>query len=400
MTTIDTLSERSRGMRDLLPAEMRAFRRVEDAFRAATSRWGYEEIRTPTIETYSLFTAAGALTPQMLSRVYSFLDWDGWSGERVVLRPDSTIPVARAATEGGLQLPARVSYVQNVFRFSESEDREEWQCGVEYLGAPPSLGDLEVAAVGCETLESLGLKPVVRIGHVGVSRAAVHAMYSDDDERRALLEQVTTHGLSALAEDAGRAPGLSAFVAAALQPAHSPVLIQNLKSLAASVLPVAVGALEETAGVAQALTESGRAVVIDFAMPRDFEYYTGVVFEFHAEGGSWGRGGRYTPSGIEAPATACGVGLSLDRLARHVEPSTRRRTSVAVIPVRPADLSGAVAVARALHRSGIAAALADGNSAHALTVRVEGERLITQTPDGEQQMRTLDDLVGLLVQYK
>ena len=46
-------------MRDLLPTDMRAFRRVEDAFRAATSRWGYEEVRTPTIETYSLFTVAG-----------------------------------------------------------------------------------------------------------------------------------------------------------------------------------------------------------------------------------------------------------------------------------------------------------------------------------------------------
>jgi histidyl-tRNA synthetase len=109
MTTIDVPpTQRSKGMRDLLPAEMRAFRRVEDAFRAAASRWGYEEIRTPTIETYSLFTAAGALTPQMLSRVYSFLDWDGWSGERVVLRPDSTIPVARAVTEAALAMPARV----------------------------------------------------------------------------------------------------------------------------------------------------------------------------------------------------------------------------------------------------------------------------------------------------
>ena len=32
-------------------------------------------------------------------RVYSFLDWDGWSGERVVLRPDSTIPTARLYVE-------------------------------------------------------------------------------------------------------------------------------------------------------------------------------------------------------------------------------------------------------------------------------------------------------------
>ena len=401
MTTIETsTSLRSRGMRDLLPSDMRAFRRVEDAFRAAASRWGYEEIRTPTIETYSLFTAAGALTPQMLSRVYSFLDWDGWSGERVVLRPDSTIPVARAAVEGSLELPARVCYVQNVFRFHESDDREEWQCGLEYLGAPPALGDLEVAAVGCETLESLGLKPVVRIGHVGVSRAVVQAMSTSDDDRQTLLDRVTDDGLSALRDDAGRVPGLAAFVAAALQPAASPVLIENLKSLAAAVLPAAVGALEETAGVAGALTESGRAVVVDFAMPRDFEYYTGVVFEFDADGTAWGRGGRYTPAGIEAPATACGLGLSLDGLARQVQTSTRRRTSVAVIPEQPEDLSRAVAVARALHRGGIAAALANGEGDHALTVRVSGDRMTTHTPDGEHQMRALDDLVGLLVQYK
>ena len=56
---------------------------------------GYEEIRTPTIEPLHLFTATSALSPQALDRVYSFLDWDGWSGERVVLRPDATVSVAR-----------------------------------------------------------------------------------------------------------------------------------------------------------------------------------------------------------------------------------------------------------------------------------------------------------------
>jgi len=78
----------ARGMSDMLPRDMRAFRRVEDAFRTAASRWGYGEVRTPTLESYSLFTEAGALTTDMLSRIYTFLDWDGWSGERVVLRPD------------------------------------------------------------------------------------------------------------------------------------------------------------------------------------------------------------------------------------------------------------------------------------------------------------------------
>ncbi len=144
MTTAGDLQPRSaRGMNDLLPDDMRAFRRVEDAFRAAASRWGYGEVRTPTLESYSLFTEAGALTTEMLSRVYTFLDWDGWSGERVVLRPDSTVPVARAAAEHGISLPARLFYVQNSFRFASGETgAETWQCGLEYIGAPALLGDL------------------------------------------------------------------------------------------------------------------------------------------------------------------------------------------------------------------------------------------------------------------
>src|SRR5216684_4571101 len=88
-------SMRSNGMRDILPADMERFRRIELTFRDVCLGWGYEEVRTPTIEHLYLFTSAGTLSPQMLDRVYSFLDWDGWSGERVGLRPDSTIAVAR-----------------------------------------------------------------------------------------------------------------------------------------------------------------------------------------------------------------------------------------------------------------------------------------------------------------
>ena len=88
-------AEKCRGFKDLTPDDMRAFRLVEDTFRDCCIGWGYDEIRTPTIEYLYLFTSAGTLTPNMLGKVYSFLDWDGWSGERVVLKPDGTIPTAR-----------------------------------------------------------------------------------------------------------------------------------------------------------------------------------------------------------------------------------------------------------------------------------------------------------------
>src|SRR3989304_10566179 len=116
---------------------MSKFQFVARQFRHACSSRGFEEVRTPTIEYVHLFTSAGTLTPGMLRRVYSFLDWDGWSGERVALRPEGTIPAARLYIDNlqdqGL---ARLFYLINTFGYDETgrEARERWQGGVELLG--------------------------------------------------------------------------------------------------------------------------------------------------------------------------------------------------------------------------------------------------------------------------
>ena len=400
-TSPTTSAGRSRGMRDWLPADMRAFRRVVDSFRKVASQWGYDEIRTPTIETYSLFTTAGGLTPQMLSRVYSFLDWDGWSGERVVLRPDSTIPVARAAADGGLTLPARLYYVQNVFRFSEADNREDWQCGLEYLGAPATVGDLEVVVVACETIEALGLKPRVRIGHAGIAKAvASSALAATNGDLATIADRLQAEGLAALRPDVADDAAVTAFLEVALRRSTDVALLANLRAIATASLPAALGAIDEVEGVAKALASSGRPVLIDLGMPRDFAYYTGVVFEFEAEGLSWGKGGRYAPGGAGVAETACGLGLDLERLAGRIAPSTHGRDPVTVVPAGTADMARAMSVARALHRSGVAASLGDAVASGGVSVRVVGERLVAQTAGGEQAMSSLDDLVGLLVQQK
>ncbi len=130
-------NQRCKGMQDLLSKDMLRFRHIEDVFRACCLGWNYQEVRTPTLEYLHLFTATGTLTPSKLGKVYSFLDWDGWSGERVVLRPDGTIPVARLYIDNlsGQEL-TRLFYVTNIFAFEETgrESRERWQCGAEFLG--------------------------------------------------------------------------------------------------------------------------------------------------------------------------------------------------------------------------------------------------------------------------
>ncbi|MCL0090074.1 ATP phosphoribosyltransferase regulatory subunit [Dehalococcoidia bacterium] len=158
---------RCKGAQDLLPRDMARFHRIDEVFRSCCLAWGYGEIRTPTLEYLQLFTAAGTLSPSMLGRVYSFLDWDGWSGERVVLRPEGTIPSARLYVDNLSNMPvARLCYVENMFSFEGSgqESRERWQCGVELIGgsvATPAAtlirGDSELIMLGLEILQKLGL---------------------------------------------------------------------------------------------------------------------------------------------------------------------------------------------------------------------------------------------------
>src|SRR4029079_18586637 len=153
-------------------------RLVEQAFARTCNARGYREIRTPLIEQLHLFTSAGTLSPQTLDGVYSFLDWDGWSGERVVLRPDSTIPAARLYAEhldGGRV--AKLFYTQNVFRFAEDEsDREEWQCGVELIGDTARAADVELAFLALDALEAAGLSDLtISLSHAAIVRSVLAA---------------------------------------------------------------------------------------------------------------------------------------------------------------------------------------------------------------------------------
>src|SRR4030043_2466528 len=166
------ISQRCKGARDLLPKDTECFRYVEDAFRSSCVNWGYREVRTPTLEYLHLFTAAGSVTPSMLNKVYSFLDWDGWSGERVVLRPDGTIPVARLYIENlSKQEISRLFYVTNVFAFEETgkENRERWQCGVELLGDSKPASDVEIIMLATEILKNLYIEDIkIQLYHTGL----------------------------------------------------------------------------------------------------------------------------------------------------------------------------------------------------------------------------------------
>jgi histidyl-tRNA synthetase len=301
---------------------MKRFRFIEGLFRDCCLKWGYKEVRTPTLEYLHLFTSTGTLTPGRLGKVYSFLDWDGWSGERVVMRPDGTIPIARMYIESMKEAEiAKLFYVTSVFTFEDTgkESREKWQCGAELIGAGSTVADIELVVLALDVLKKLGLKNVeLRLSHAGLIGALLSSFGLNDEERTKVFDRILDGDSKALAGVKAENPELGKTLAPLLDmKGKTSGFLKNLKALFNHDLPELTPALENFVEVVSLLEQAGVRYRIDISSGRGFEYYTGVMYQLLVGGRHVGGGGRYDAliplmGGKDIPAS--GFALYLDSL--------------------------------------------------------------------------------------
>ena len=321
--------QRCKGSRDLTPEQMLRFRFVEKAFRRCCLKWGYEEVKTPVLEYLHLFTSAGTLTPGMLSKVYSFLDWDGWSGQRLVLRPDGTIPVARLYIDNIADKKlARLFYTGNIFRFEETgqETRERWQGGVELIGVSSSLADVELISLALEVLAKMGIKGVeLKLSHAGLIRGLLSELGLSAKEQARIFDQVLDGDREALARIRSERPDLGRAMVSLLDlEGRSPGFLKNLKALFSQSVPELVPLVDDFINIVELLDAIGCNYQIDITSGKGFEYYTGVIFQLFNGEDKIGGGGRYDAliplmGGGDIPAS--GFALYFDCLMNLVEPA-------------------------------------------------------------------------------
>jgi histidyl-tRNA synthetase len=333
-------NQKCKGMRDLLPEEMLRFRRIEDIFRACCGSWGYKEVRTPTLEFLHLFTATGTLTPSMLSKVYSFLDWDGWSGERVVLRPDGTIPVARLYTDNlsGQEL-ARLFYVTNIFAFEGTgkENRERWQCGAEFFGGAKVAPDVEIILLAEEVIRRLGISNVrLQLSHAGLVRALLKKLKLSPSEEAKITNRILEGDWQALTTAKAASPEIERVMATLLSlKGKSSSFLHNMKASFPKASRDFKSSLNDLINVTTLLDNLDCNYKIDISAIHGFEYYTGVCFQFLAAGEKIGGGGRYdnlVPLMNEEDTPACGFALYVDPIMKllPLEEGKRGETEILV----------------------------------------------------------------------
>jgi histidyl-tRNA synthetase len=169
----DTVEPRiSRGLRDLLPAEMLARQWMIDTIRGVYENYGFVPIVTPAIEYLDVLrgSSAGAETQQSIFTVQNP------EKEELGLRFDLTVPLARVIAQyRDLPRPFRRYQVSPVWRADKpgpGRFREFTQFDLDSVGVVSDLADTEIIAGMCDTLTALKVGPFrVRYSSRGILNA-------------------------------------------------------------------------------------------------------------------------------------------------------------------------------------------------------------------------------------
>jgi len=152
-----------KGTRDILPDEVGAWHRVEQAAHQLFARYGYREIRTPIFEETQLFARGiGADTDIVAKEMYTFEDRDE-EKTSLTLRPEATAGIVRAVIEHSLYQtdPALKVYALGpMFRRERPQKgryRQFHQVDVEAFGMERPSIDVEIIQVALDYLKVCGL---------------------------------------------------------------------------------------------------------------------------------------------------------------------------------------------------------------------------------------------------
>jgi histidyl-tRNA synthetase len=333
MTSTDPLP----GTRDRMGAELRRRDYIAETFLHTAYAWGYERLAVPLLERASSFSEAvigrspwpewnplGVFTLPVTGYVHGYTE-EAESIPAVVI-PEGTVSVARwlagqIQEAGAGALPVKVCYDLPCHRnepldtLTGTKLREFSQLGLEILGASNEGADTEVITFIYDVLTALGVAPTAiraRINNVRIFTRAAADSGLDHETTIAVKEILDALAECRAGKEPGRAPDLHKAFHALLDARQLDVPQRAMWSALAghatghvdeetrTVLgPRYTVELDALEAMRTALLAAGIPTIVDLAVVRSHEYYTGTSFEVDVTTGG-GRvyaeiagGGRY-----------------------------------------------------------------------------------------------------------
>ena len=301
------------GTKDYLALESRAIRCAEKRLSALYKSKGYEKVMTPTIEFFDVFNReSSGYSPENL---YSLTDS---YGRLLVLRPDSTLPIARLASTRlqNAVLPLRIYYNQNVFLRQKNltgRSDESTQSGIELMGVSGIRADLEVIATAVEAIEcctSADFK--LEIGHAGFFKDLCSNLNVDDETISVIYDCVESRNFVSLNKTLDKIGENSVTDCIRNLPRYFGGLdiIEKAKQIG-----IGNESLEYLKELYVQLEKMGLSdkIIIDLSLVNRTNYYTGIIFKGYLDGSGISviSGGRYDllagEFGKDMPSTGFGI---------------------------------------------------------------------------------------------
>ena len=301
-----------RGMNDCLPEVSGIWQQVESTLRQVVASYGYQEIRTPIVESTELFKRSiGEVTDIVEKEMYTFEDRNG---DNLTLRPEGTASCVRAGNEHGLlyNQQQRLWYMGPMFRHERPQKgryRQFHQFGVETYGLDGPDIDIEVIMLSARLWKAFGISNHVRLEINSLGSNEARQAYREaliaflksradqlDDDSKRRLESNPLRVLDSKNPD----------VQKALEGA--PSLLDHLDDASA----------QHFSQLCERLRQAGIEYEVNPRLVRGLDYYNRTVFEWVTDSlgaqGTVCAGGRYDGlveqlGGKSTPAVGFAMGM-------------------------------------------------------------------------------------------
>lgn len=314
------------GTKDLLFAECIVRRNIENTLLELFKKRGYSEMITPGVEFFDVFNRKTRYFSQ--ETLYKLTDS---KGRLLVLRPDSTMPIARvvATRLRDAVLPLKLCYNQTVYRNEsvlKGRSDELVQAGIELIGSQMKMADLEVISTAADSLSAFGMEFSLEIGHIGVFRALVDKLEADDKDKdyiRKLIQSKNFPALNDFLDTFGNNP-----VTAALKKLPALFGGEEVFDKAEELIPDEnvkriLDELRDIYRNAAELCNGEGNITVDLGLVNKTDYYTGLIIKGYLKGHGDEviSGGRYdkliAEFGYDIPAV--GFAVNVNAISKVIE---------------------------------------------------------------------------------
>tara|TARA_Y100001947_G_scaffold121728_1_gene106001 strand:- start:183 stop:1448 length:1266 start_codon:yes stop_codon:yes gene_type:complete len=274
--------------------------------------YSLKEIRTPSLESENLFKRSVGDSSDIVNKeLYTFKDKND---KNISLRPEGTAGVARSIIEKKLDNDFhRLWYLGPMWRYERPQKgrfRQFYQAGVELLGYPQGLSELEMISMIISINSEMGIHDAkIKINHLGDKKAKNNFSIALKDYLLPYLSEIDEKEIERLKKNPLRILDS--------KNTETQEILKNAPSILDFVSSDSKHLLDKIKN-----TFPDESIEIDSKLVRGLDYYTGFIFEAISEKlgaqNSYLGGGRYDHlfedlGGKKLPAI--GMAIGVERLA-------------------------------------------------------------------------------------